>query len=183
LAHGNIIFAEILINKKMNITLTLTPELRLEQALEQAGIEDPAAVSELTVHGNVTGDDLEYIRENMDETLIKIDMGGASFEGNMIPESAFSRCSGLRSVIISDSVTHIGEDAFCNCIGLQSLIIPDSVTHIGKMAFDGCGFTSVIIPASVTHIGGGAFDSNTVVSVHPDNPFYKSENGKLVEKE
>ncbi len=63
------------------------------------------------------------------------------------------------SVIPNDgSVTRIGEDAFSDCTGLTSVIISDSVTSIGEYAFYYCtGLTSVTIPDSVTSIGWGAF--------------------------
>ena len=73
-----------------NISLTLTRKLRLAQALKNAGIENPAAVSRLTVAGTMTDDDFAYIRENMAETLQELDMGEAL-------------------------VVEIGEEAFCGC--------------------------------------------------------------------
>lgn len=55
-----------------------------------------------------------------------------------IASEAFSRCSGLISVTIPDSVTSIGEQAFLFCTGLTSVTIGNSVTSIGSSAFDGC---------------------------------------------
>ena len=99
-----------------------------------------------------------------------------------IRSEAFSRCSGLTSVIIPSSVTRIGMYAFSGCSGLTSVTIPSSVTsieiatfygcsrltgihipssvgRIAPYAFDGCSsLTSVTIPSSVTSIGKFAFD-------------------------
>ena len=44
-------------------------KLRLEQTLKEAGIIDPATVTQLTVVGTITDDDLLYVRENMPEIL------------------------------------------------------------------------------------------------------------------
>ncbi|MFC7337479.1 leucine-rich repeat domain-containing protein [Haloferula chungangensis] len=75
---------------------------------------------------------------------------------------AFSRCTGLTSLSIPDSVTSIGEYAFYGCSGLTSLSIPDSVTSIGRYAFYDCtGLTSLAIPDSVTGIGSSAFSGCT----------------------
>ena len=75
-----------------------------------------------------------------------------------IGSSAFSGCSGLTSVTISNGVTSIGGGAFSGCSGLTSVTIPDSVTSIGDEAFYNCsGLTSVTIPNSVTNIGSYAF--------------------------
>ena len=77
-----------------------------------------------------------------------------------ISSSAFSSCSSLESVVISDSVTSIGEYAFSSCSSLTSVVIPDSVKSIDSYAFYDCGsLTSVVIPDSVTSIGAAAFNS------------------------
>ena len=66
-------------------------------------------------------------------------------------------CSGLKGVMIGNSVTTIGDNAFSACDGLTSVTIPNSVTYIGEAAFSSSGLTSVAIPNSVTYIGPGAF--------------------------
>ena len=72
--------------------------------------------------------------------------------------SAFSGCSGLRSVTIPESVTTIGNAAFHDCSILKYVTIPTSVTSIEAWAFRGCsGLTSVTIPNSVTSVGTGTF--------------------------
>jgi hypothetical protein len=148
----------------IQISVCLTPELRLEQALKDAGIENPASVVKLIVSGTLTEDDFEYIRENMAETLQEFDMGAASVENNKIPDFAFSECVGLTFVIIPETVEKIGEFAFNGCSGLTSFTISDSISEIGFLAFEGCtGLTSI--------------------RVHPRNPAYASENGVLFNKD
>jgi len=58
----------------MNISVTLSPELRLEQALKQAGVEDLAAVTKLSISGTITGDDFRYFLNTMRDTLQELDM-------------------------------------------------------------------------------------------------------------
>lgn len=105
------------------------------------------------------------------------------FSVTKIGESAFYRCSSLRTIVIPNSIISIGEDAFSFCsnmtsitfeensqlasIGdwaflyaknLTSIEIPDKITEIGKAVFYYClSLTSVIIPNSVTKIGKLAF--------------------------
>jgi len=72
--------------------------------------------------------------------------------------SAPWRYSGVKRIIIGDSVTTIGGSAFEDCSSLTSVTIPNSVTKIGSSAFTYCSaLTSVTIPNSVTEIGGRAF--------------------------
>lgn len=61
-----------------------------------------------------------------------------SYKVTSIDESAFSDCSSVTSVTISDGVEIIGKSAFSDCSSLTSVTIPDSVTSIGEVAFSGC---------------------------------------------
>ncbi len=75
-----------------------------------------------------------------------------------IGDSAFSGCSELIRIMISDSVTSIGDGAFYDCSALTSITIPEGVTSIGNSAFRGCsGLRSITIPEGVTFIGDSAF--------------------------
>ena len=60
---------------------------------------------------------------------------------------AFSRCSSLEAVTISNSVTSIGNCAFYGCSNLTSLTIGNGVTSIGQWAFKDCSaLESITIP-------------------------------------
>lgn len=75
-----------------------------------------------------------------------------------IKNGAFSGCSSLTSITISNSVTSIGSAAFFGCSSLTSITIPMGVTVIGSETFYGCGsLTSITIPNSITSIGTWAF--------------------------
>ena len=76
----------------------------------------------------------------------------------IIGDYAFSNCTGLTSIVISNCVTSIGNYAFLNCTGLINIEIPNSVTSIESGAFRDCvGLKSLTIPNSVTSIGFCAF--------------------------
>lgn len=103
------------------------------------------------------------------------DYGADKYEGDIvIPESvtyngetykvvgigfdAFDGCTGLKSVVIPNSVTSIGEAAFGDCTNLVSVKLPNSITKIGDGAFADCSsLTSVEIPSSVKSIGSMCF--------------------------
>ena len=66
----------------------------------------------------------------------------------------------LKSLVISDEITHIGKYAFWGCNGFTGdLTIPNSVKTIGEFAFRGCsGFKgSLIISNLMEVIGDGTF--------------------------
>ena len=50
----------------------------------------------------------------------------------------FSYCKSLTSIIIPNSIKHIGDSAFAYCKNLTSINIPDSVKSIGYDAFYDC---------------------------------------------
>ena len=77
-----------------------------------------------------------------------------------IYSDAFAYCSGLTNVTIGNGVASIGYEAFGYCSGLKSVTIPNSVASIGGQAFMCCsGLTTVVIGNSVTSIGYYAFSS------------------------
>ncbi len=61
-----------------------------------------------------------------------------------IADSAFSRCTTIKSVVIPEGVTSIGNWAFSGCSAIERISIPKSVTSIGDVAFGNCAsLTSV----------------------------------------
>jgi len=88
-----------------------------------------------------------------------------------IEDYAFSRCSGLTSIMIPTGVTTIGNGAFSDCGALACVSIPAGVTAIEDSAFYNCtSLVRVTIPASVTRIGGWAFsDCSALTSVTLNN--------------
>ena len=89
----------------------------------------------------------------------------------------------VTTLIIGDSVTHIGNYAFYLCSFTGSLNIPDSVKSIGIRAFYGCnGFTGdLIIPDSVTSVGVYAFaNCSNFTSLTISNSLTTIEDGTFI---
>ena len=135
-----------------------------------------AALSTVTVFAHDFEVNGIYYNKNADGTSVTVTYRGDSYyaysdeySGNVvIPSSvtysgntyavtsigdyAFSRCSGLTSITIPNSVTSIGA-AFYNCYYWTSITIPNSVTSIGAGAFYNCYYlASITIPNSVTKL-------------------------------
>lgn len=64
----------------------------------------------------------------------------------------------VENIIIGENVNSIPEYAFYRCNGMKTLVIPDGLKTIGKRAFGECKeLKTVTIGRSVTEIGEGAF--------------------------
>ena len=87
---------------------------------------------------------------------------GFSYSVNSIDWNTFESCTNLKSIVIPNSITHIGESAFKGCTNLTSIVIPNSVTRIGNNTFKDCTkLKSIMIPNSVTVIGDYSFNGCT----------------------
>ena len=155
--------------QNIEISVNLSPELRLEQALKQAGIEEPATVSKLTVSGMLKNDDFKYMKKNMSETLRELDMGDASFYRNKIPQNTFAKLYGLTAITLPDSINSYYYSAFFNTYIASITVRPNNHFFASE---DGILFNKsktelvlcpsgrkgdYIIPNSVLKIGTGAF--------------------------
>lgn len=82
-------------------------------------------------------------------------------------------------------VNSIGDGVFANCNNLKTIEIPNSVSSIGARAFQRSNLTNIHISSNIQSIGEDAFgicDNLREINVDNDNPYYKSENGVLFNK-
>ena len=84
---------------KVNINVCLTDEIRLEQALKDAGIDDPATVKKLTVSGQLIEADFRYIGEKMRELRL-LDMEGAPLLYDYYYFKAYEALAGCKNLTI-----------------------------------------------------------------------------------
>jgi len=84
-----------------------------------------------------------------------------------IGDNAFSGCSKLDSVFISEGVKEIGKNAFSQCWALKAINFPKSLTSIGENVFSGCNS----LPQGVMYINDmlycyiGQMPENTSITV------------------
>ena len=85
--------------------------------------------------------------------------------------------------VIPDGVKIIVNYAFRDCIELTSIAIPKSVVEIGKWVFTFWNSGEEVTGEDgKTSSWAGYCDLPAQIIVHPENPVYASENGKLIEK-
>ena len=76
-----------------------------------------------------------------------------------IGSKAFLECKKLDEIKMSRNVKFIGSAAFKNCNLLKSIELPEGILQIGNEAFCGCkNLHEIIIPSTVAQIGKNAFD-------------------------
>ena len=76
----------------------------------------------------------------------------------VIPDSTFSECWNVKTVIMSDTVRRIEGRAFDSCYCLEFVKLSTSLEYIGRWAFHFCrSLTSIFIPPSCREIGDWAF--------------------------
>ena len=112
--------------------------------IEEGAFRDCTSLKEIVIPDSVT------------------EIRGEWYENGVRHSSAFSGCTSLSKVKLSNNLTIIEAGTFSGCRSLTEIVIPDSVTSIGKSAFEGCrSLTEIVIPDSVTSIGGSAFSGCT----------------------
>lgn len=108
-----------------------------------------------------------------------------------IPMLAFFN-SHITELDIPPTIKRIGCSAFYYIRGHKPIIIPEGVEEIASDALDG-DFSRITLPSTLKKIAYDAFydDYDTVfcedflpyVDIHPNNPIYYSENGKLYRRD
>ena len=96
-----------------------------------------AAMSKDTIEDDIEGNEnspkniFELYYSKVPELLDTIVITG----GNSIPEGAFSDISGLKEVVLPETIETIKADAFRGCTNLDVINFPESLKQIGQDAF------------------------------------------------
>ena len=95
--------------------------------------------------------------------------------------------SGLISVTIPDSVNYIDDNAFRDCLSLQTVTFGAAKNlQVHANAFYNTAISSLYIPANLEYVGEYAFiglENLKEYIVADENPYYKSNDGVLYEKD
>ena len=122
--------------------------------------------TEVVIPEKLNGNSIKRISSTafMDNTVIKSVVIPGSIE--LIGGNAFSGCSNLSSVTISEGVLEIEDNtkymkgAFSNCNALTEIELPSTLTRIGSNAFLNCkGLQSVTVAGGI--VGTSAFEGCT----------------------
>lgn len=99
--------------------------------------------------------------ENPEELVIPETIEGKPVVG--IGDSFIVSESGIKSVVIPDTVRYFGKSAFNSCSDLETLNFPASLESIGEFAFTNLGkLSNITVPngCAFTYSGGGIYDKD-----------------------
>jgi hypothetical protein len=137
-------------------TLTVEEPGTLGTLLEQQMGEDAGNVQELIVSGVYSETDAEYVRNNLGNTLLRVDLSGVTqflekneyydyengywtydwVDNHRLLNGCFSFMYELEEVILPENViTEIGSSSFQCCSSLTQVTIPESVISLGSYIF------------------------------------------------
>ena len=99
------------------------------------------------------------------------DLKSVTINGDYEGQSTFYGLTSIESVKFGDKVTKINGMAFSGCSNIKELEITENITTIESSAFKKTGINKVTIPKSVTEIGKGAFsECNSLTDITILNP-------------
>ena len=187
--------------QNIDVKVSPTTKLRLEQALKAAGVEDAASVRKLTIDGTfMNNTDFMFVRQYMSETLHEVELGAAIKFGYVyLTGYTFDFCNVLNNITVhQDNPCLASENGvlfnkkktklICYPKGRKGdgggYVIPNSVVIVGINAFYGCRLTSITIPAATVNIEQRleCCNSLTDIIVDPDNRIISSQDGVLFNK-
>ncbi len=111
----------------------------------------------------VIGDDVGRIGDRAFEDMISlksVDFGEVSEMGEM----AFSGCTALTEIVLSDSVKEVDSFAFAECTSLTSVTIPPLLSYLGEGAFEACSALSSFVGGSRRYRNEGGVLIDTIWS-------------------
>lgn len=114
------------------------------EVFEDGGFAYTVTDGEATIVGGPRGD-----------VVIPDTIGG--YKVTKIGRQAFCLNTGLKSIIISDSVEVIEEEAFLYCENLEKVVIGNGVKHIEEDAFQNTFIKDLTLGNSIETIGNNAF--------------------------
>ena len=129
-----------------DVTVNVTQEGGLWDALEAQGITDFTTIKNLTVTGTMGSIDFSLIKNQM-SNLESIDLAGVDVKE--IPEGTFASKEKLKMARLPEGITSIKGQTFSDCQLLESVTFGSQTAATGKIVF----------PASLRNVEYNAFSS------------------------
>ena len=129
-----------------DVTVNVTQEGGLWDALEAQGYTDFTTIKNLTVTGTMGNIDFQLIKNQM-SNLESIDIAGIDVKE--IPSGTFADKGQLKTARLPEGITNISNNLFNNCQLLESVTFGSQTAVTGKIVF----------PASLRYVESSAFSN------------------------
>lgn len=98
----------------------------------------------------------KFIGFDQDEIVIPNEWRGKKIIG--IGENAFSGCTGIKKIVVSEGIEYIENGAFYNCTSLNNILLPNTLNYLGKLGTgkDTSSFSDKIKELSLEELHQGA---------------------------
>lgn len=110
-----------------------------------------------TIDSGACGSDLTWQLNSLGVLIISGSGKMSDYSEDSTPPW-YSNRSAIKSVSISNKLTHIGSYSFYDCTELTNISVPSSVTSIGSHAFQNCtNLSKINLSENILTLGTGAF--------------------------
>lgn len=82
--------------------------------------------------------------------------------GEIVPSSTFKNCTGLKNVILSDSIKYLDSSCFKGTISLSEINLPEGLLEIAYESFSQTGLEKLKFPSTMTYIGNNCFKYSNI---------------------
>lgn len=129
-----------------------------------------ASITELIIEGEayMNKADMMEIKSKLQNYLVKLDLSGASFENNTIPNGTavhtgvFREMKKLKECVLPETLVSLGQGTFAVCTALEKINIPEGVQVIDQYLFPKCAkLHDIALPEGLQRIYGYAFQGCT----------------------
>lgn len=123
--------------RRFNVMIASFNQLKFEINRRDGYCLVESAIDEGTKAKTATGD--IYIPTSYYDEYLNGYLPVAGFVSDLEQKTgAFTNCTGITSITLTNNITSLGSYTFKGCTGLKKLSIPTSVREIGKGVIDGC---------------------------------------------
>lgn len=129
-----------------------------------------ASITELIIEGEayMNKADMMEIKSRLQNYLVKLDLSGASFEKNAIPDGAsgtrgaLSEMKKLKECVLPETLMHLGKATFAVCSVLEKVNIPEEVKTLDQFVFANCPkLHDITLPEGLERIYKNVFQKCT----------------------
>ncbi len=121
------------------------------------GLDDAAFRADSTIQVLIVSEGVQRLSAHAFSDCPKLQSVSLPLSLVALGEYCFSRCLGLRQVVLPPCLSRLANDAFNGCANLAEVSFPTELEAIGKECFASTGLVSLTLPEGLRALEDGAF--------------------------